>query len=528
MTNRTGVLVIVAVFLAASIYPILQERAYSEFATEELIQIKKMLDYGFVKTHGIVPYNHAMTGRLTHPEAFNYTHHPLPRTWLYAATYHLFGGFGVTLFNVALGLVQSLFVYAALKRQFQVLVAAVVASFYACAPAMQSWAVGPTSIILMVMVWPVAAWLILPPPGQSQPGKTATFWLGVTMFLAGQVSWSMGAIVPSLLLMSAQPGRGWKDTIGRNFRNRLWWAIILGAGLSAIVFLAQIVIFTPNASEPFKYARRFGGGAEGGLKLIAANLLRIFVLISPPLVIGGLMGLRASLRPRHLSLGALAMLAYIVLFLVGQTALPYFFTVEKWMLMWLLFPAAYLTACWLSTARIRAAVCWLALLALPGILYIQVTASMPKLSRTTQLLARYLTEHTNPDDLVVMDLRWQQFPFRYWDQFGINWLADRLAFYDVNSIAQVEDYRERFRGHVARTLFLHQDHGTPDPALLQKVKEGQLLGRVELPLPEDSQTAGGILRLIYLWRQKTSHGTLANDSGGPTNKVVALELYQLP
>jgi hypothetical protein len=102
MTDLRAVAVLVVVFLAGSIYPVLREQPYCEFSTVEIIQIRKMLDYGFVQTRGVVPHNMHTIGRLAHPEKVNYTHHPLPRNWLYAGIYVLSGGFGVLLSNVGL------------------------------------------------------------------------------------------------------------------------------------------------------------------------------------------------------------------------------------------------------------------------------------------------------------------------------------------------------------------------------------------------------------------------------------------
>jgi hypothetical protein len=144
------------------------------------------------------------------------------------------------------------------------------------------------------------------------------------------------------------------------------------------------------------------------------------------------------------------------------------------------------------------------------------------------MLATYLSQQTNPQDLTLTDLQWQKSPFRYWDQFGINWVADRLAFYGVNTLEQLQAKRETYEGQVARTLYLHQSQGKASDDLLQRVRtEGHLLHRQELSIPVDSEPVSCLLRPIYWWRDRTGHGTLGNDAVSAANSVVVLELYQL-
>jgi hypothetical protein len=208
---------------------------------------------------------------------------------------------------------------------------------------------------------------------------------------------------------------------------------------------------------------------------------------------------------------------------------PFFFDREAYLMPWLLFPAAFLTASWLSTTRIRAAAWGLVVLALPGLLYVQATAAMPRVSRAGKMLARYVAQHTNPEDLVLTDLKSQAFPYKHWDTYSLDKLADRLAFYEVTSLKQLDTFGETFRGQVARTLYLHHSDGQIEEGLAQKLREqGKLLDRAVLPIPTEEETGDPpLLRPIYRWRQYIGAGTSGDGAGNNTNRTVTLELYRL-
>src|SRR6185369_11013594 len=77
----------------------------------EIIQAKKLMDYGFLARKGAVLTYGAYAGILPNPGDFNYVNHPLPILWLYTLLYALFGKAGdYALVGIA-GLVASLVTY---------------------------------------------------------------------------------------------------------------------------------------------------------------------------------------------------------------------------------------------------------------------------------------------------------------------------------------------------------------------------------------------------------------------------------
>ena len=145
------------------------------------------------------------------------------------------------------------------------------------------------------------------------------------------------------------------------------------------------------------------------------------------------------------------------------------------------------------------------------------------------MLARYLVQHTHPEDLVLTDLKGQAFPCRYWDQYGVERLADRLVIGGVASLKQLEAQKEKFRGQMARTLYLHQSDGQIEDDLAQKLREqGRLLDRAELAVPAEEETGDVLLlRPIYRWRHWIGQGASVAGVGNETNRTVTLELYCL-
>jgi MFS family permease len=532
MKERMALLVIAAAFVLASVYPFL--KAEPEVAVD-VCQIRKLLEYGFVERQGAILTPQVTTGKLVHPENFNYTHHPLPRYWLCAGVYHFWGANGVALLTTLVGLLESLLVYSALRRHFDFTPALVAALLYACAPAFQFYAVGATSGIFMWLLWPIATLLIPLSNDDARPWPGRGLWLGLTVFLTGQASWFMLSAVPSLLLMSAVTGADWQNTIRRNLRNRLWWAILLGAALSLLVFVAQVIHYTPSLHEPFEYVAYLASSGQSGFAKTRTGMLltlslRTVVLLGPALLAGLLMGIYAASRRKRLTRGAMAMMVYALLWGLGALFLTFLFNREKWLFTWLLFPAAYLTAGWLSTAKTRAMAWALLALAVPGVVYVQWTASLPGPSQASSRFASYLIQHTEPEDLILTNLKPQTFPFPYWDVSGcdnIKARADRLLFYSITSAGKLDDPRKLLRGQVARTLFLRESAGEIGSDLAQQLRDhGHLLERAELPVPAEVETFGLRLRSFY-WKLQGKTTGLENGVANLTNRVVRLELYRL-
>src|SRR2546426_12623064 len=60
----------------------------------EIVEAKKLLEYGFWARKGAILSYGMYAGILPHPGDFNYVNHPYPILWLYTLLYLLFGKVG--------------------------------------------------------------------------------------------------------------------------------------------------------------------------------------------------------------------------------------------------------------------------------------------------------------------------------------------------------------------------------------------------------------------------------------------------
>jgi hypothetical protein len=165
-------------------------------------------------------------------------------------------------------------------------------------------------------------------------------------------------------------------------------------------------------------------------------------------------------------------------------------------------------------------------LIVPGLIYAQLTASLPQGSRAAETLATYLREQTRPEDLILTNLKPQVFPFPYWDYNGpdtAGGLADRLCWGGIDSVQSVEMKKGLMRGQVARVLFL-LGPTPPIPGDLEAKlhQDGQLLQRTDIELPPEIDSFG--LRLRRWYGKVQGKAVVESQSG---SRRFAAELYLL-
>jgi hypothetical protein len=531
--HRWGLLVIAFAFLVTSALTFVRGAPYFEVGCIEEIQIRKMLDYGFINRRGITLGPDETSGRVAHPDKFNYVHHPMFRTWPHVLIHRFSGATGVVVFDGVLTLLTCFLIYAVLERQFGNRPALIASTLCTCAPATTYWGLSTTPIFPSLLFWPATALLIWRARREPSFRLKHCFWVGLLVFAAGQFSWFSLGTIPTLLLMSALPGAGWKDTVRRNLRNPMWRAIIVGGTLTALFFGAQVLLFDPSVRELIKYTWGLVGKApvekHTGLsrgRLLLLFLVHAVLLLGPALIAGLLLSLWVAIRSKRLDGGTRGMIVFVGLNIGGMLAVPYFYDFERWPIAWMLFPATYLTAAWLSTVRTRTvAVTWsLIVLAIPGFLYLQVMALLPNVSSGGKILTSYLTQHTRPEDLVLMDFKYKAPPFKPWENIGIDRLADRLAFYDIDSSKQLDKYVHKYGNEVSRVLYLHESHCPMDDDVAQKVRAGTLLDRTELTIPIEEQQGERLFHFLNGWRRAL--GPKVPETGD-AGQNITLELYRL-
>jgi hypothetical protein len=177
--------------------------------------------------------------------------------------------------------------------------------------------------------WPLTVWALA--RAREQQTATSAWLLGATVFLSGQVSWSPYSFYPILLLGTL--GVAWERGCGFlwDCRPALVKAVILGAGLTVAVFLAQIIFYTSDWSYLTGYVKR-QASSEGGvglLRMYAGISLRAGLSVGPALVLGSLAGLWLLPRWRRLDWLRLGAICYPLLYLLCALALRRYFFRER-------------------------------------------------------------------------------------------------------------------------------------------------------------------------------------------------------
>jgi len=164
-----------------------------------------------------------------------------------------------------------------------------------------------------------------------------------------QIRWTALGAIPVLLLMTAERGPILRAAVYNNLRNPRCWGIVIGVGLGLGIFIAQVIAYTPSFDEPVGYIANLAKpGAEGFAqtrgRMLVALVIRMMVLVGPALMLGLVVGGFDLRRTKTMTRLAAGMILYFLLWLMGALVLTFLFNREKWVYVWLLFPAAVLTA----------------------------------------------------------------------------------------------------------------------------------------------------------------------------------------
>src|ERR1041385_462210 len=105
-----GCVLLCLVWLCANALPLVW-LAGGRYDHWEVVEARKLLDYGFWARHGAMLDAGTYVGRLANPGDYNYAHHPYPLFWLDTLLYWLFGKVGVYTLTAAVALAGSLLTY---------------------------------------------------------------------------------------------------------------------------------------------------------------------------------------------------------------------------------------------------------------------------------------------------------------------------------------------------------------------------------------------------------------------------------
>ena len=534
-------LIIVLAWILTRVFPLTQAVPWTYWEVQEA---KKQLEYGFVATKGAIINIHYMAGRVPEPAKFNYVNHPYPILWANTLAHWLGGDWAVVALASLVGLTGCLAAYAALRYFYSEKESIWGALLFTLAPANILFNVNSDQSGLASAFWPITVWALA--RARERQTATSAWLLGATVFLSGQVSWSPYSFYPILLLGTL--GVAWERGCGFlwDCRPALVKAVILGAGLTVAVFLAQIIFYTSDWSYLTGYVKR-QASSEGGVGLVrmyAGISLRAGLSVGPALVLGSLAGLWLLPRWRRLDWLRLGAVCYPLLYLLCALALRRYFFRERHLYCYLTFPLVILT---LETLRHWQGKLWpslLAILAAAGLGYPLFQATIPVVSQMTLLLGRKIHTLSQPEEVVATNLVPQQFPFPEWDVGSTGYVAlaaDRNTRPGVANRAQLEALAGNFKTNRLEVLYVFDPARPIDDSLRRTLDGTHPVEEWRFAVPEEPPSLALRLRSFY-WKLAAKHQVSASASKSPeitlrfyrflirirTDGEVTLEMPQAP
>lgn len=502
-------------WLAARLFPLLQAVPWTFW---EVWEARKLLEYGFLNQLGGIVEIHHMTGRLTHPEAFYYTHHPYPILWLFTLVYQITGPWGVVLFNSAWGLVGSLLLFKVLCRYFDAKNSFLATVCATLAPSSIFFDIDPSIVACSAIVWPFILWTL---PRPAAAVSKSSLWIpGFIIFIAGQICWFSLTILPALWML--MPGN-------RDIKNKWWQSVLWGATATACLFVTQVIFYTSDYGSLFGYAAGQSAllkGDQSRWSMLPNTFVKSFVMMGPALVFGSFLAFaqrQALLRDRIMAGTAL----YFGIFLLTGLVLTRFFFRERTMYEFLVVPAAFMTAFGLQNSRRWVATSLsLGLAAILGIIFVHLQAAIPRVSETSKVVGSFLASSTNVKEVILTNLKEQQWPFAPWDVGSRNYtamIADRLLFFDVQSPDEIEKHWRQSAMKDAPAVYILDLSKSPESTLATELQtHWKLRANETLELPKEPLSMTTRLRTYYWKLIGSAHSADSKSSSYSRTLKVAI------
>ena len=516
---------LVLIWIVTRIVPAL----HCDFWTQwDIFQARKLCEYGFLSRAGALTSPPVMAGLLPFPSVFNYSNHPYGMVWIYTAVYAV-GGAGLCL-ALALGikLSSSLAGYFFLKRFFAPKAAWLASALAIIAPAAVIMDLESNIIGIAAAFWPFAALLVM----AHREGRVRALWLGVVVFVGGQVDWMFLTLIPALIWLALPAIPRWRQIPAAVFEDPGARAISIGAILTSLLFTTQLLVYTPDLWTALNYVHMqtgSGSSESSRLRMAVAVVFRNVFFVGLALSLGVAVGLFTKTVNATIQRFIQATMIYFAGMCVVELALLRFCFVEPSPYIYMVFPAAIVTAHLLSTIRSRLLIGGLLASAIPFLGYVTIRCAVPRITEASSALAPAFARSTNSNELVLTNLRPNQAPFPSWDAAGpgmVSVVSDRLTVFDVSAIGKAQDCKRAVGGNFALTAFIYCPDQPISPDLLAAIKVGgDLVRREEITPRAQPFTLAARLRLAIWTLTGRYTQRAANDGDVPAS--VTLEAYRL-
>jgi len=441
----------------------------------EVLQVEKLLQYGFWARKGAFLGPCMYFGILPNPADYNYVNHPYPIFWLYALLHWLTGQAGLLAIMALVGLAGCLLTYRFLKEFFPPTASWFTAALFVIAHANVEFDIDINSVAEGALLWPLAGMVIIWLRQANFRGVNA-WLLGLLVFLAGQASWFALTMIPALMLLCLPEGTPLQSALRRPWAIVGWPQIVVGGTLSLLVFVGQIFVYSPSLSDNAEYLRlQMGVGTLLTARKIQLPVLTLrMMLAGPALWIGTIVGLlllrKATLLQRRL-LGT--MLFYLAIFCVSILVIPRLVFLNQHAFRYTLFPCAVFTAFALSRLNFFWLKGALAGVGVLGLLLCYAKLYDYQSSTASVALGQWLSGQTSPQEVVLSNIRYLTPPIQSWDgEFANNVreMSDRLFFHEIGDSTAFYRTAQPFASHGQSICFVREASQPMDPEFASKLE----------------------------------------------------------
>jgi len=470
----------------------------------EVFEAKKLDYYGWFERRGALLDIHYLAGIVPRPELHNYPNHPAPIHWLNMLLSRALGGWGVVALGTAIGLAGCIATFFALSLHYRATVAMVGALLFTMAPSSIIYDVDPNQGALAAVFWPFAALAL----GNSLPIRCRAWLLGVACLLSGQVSWMVWVVFGALLV--GVLGMSWNGRFQTMPVRPLFFALCLGGSLTVLLFVLQVLLYTPDWQELRRYLGKQSAEYVGFHAWLIRTATRSAMSVGPALLIGALAGAVHIISRRRANSLELVAIAFLPLFIASSFVLRGFFKSENWPYEYLIFPASVL--CCTSLASIpsgrswRASIAALFLMAFTGLFYVFLRFSNPSLSTETLFIADIMANEAQPHEIVATNLVDQASPLQSWNVSGLGvamFKANRLLRSGISTPEQLASLLSQFHTKSLDVVYIHTSQQSLHPNL-RAILDLASCRNFTIPTHEGPLSLSLLLRNHY-WKLTARH-----------------------
>ena len=490
----------------------------------EVLEARKLNFYGWHERRGALLDVHFLTGVVPQPELYNYPNHPAPIHWVNMFVQRGFGDWGIVALSLLLGFAACVAALCFLRAFYGPSIGLIGAVLFTIAPSSIIYDVDPNQGALGAALWPFAALCFS--PGLSTLSRS--WLLGFVCFLFGQASWMVWVVFGALLVGTA--GISLKGGLSIAPVRTLLLALLIGGGLTVLGFLAQVLLYTSDWQNLFRYLQKQSAESVSFMAWLVRTTTRSAMSLGPGLALGALAGALVLMWSRTARPFELMTLAFLPLFGAASFALRGFFKTENWPFEYLVFPSSVLCCAFLSTVRAgqlrQLAAGALMALALPGLPYVFLRVSNPSLSAESLFIADLIAAEAKPQDIIATNLVDQEPPLPKWNVSGLyvaRQKADRLLRSGIQTKKRLDDLLLEFHAKELNILYLYTPHQPIDAEL--KAFLAHQNKKVFL-LPQANESLPFSLRLRdWYWRSTDRHQPSSLSASSRPTEALALETF---